>query len=149
MGALLRLAWQSVREQLLVSLAQRGFGDINQTHLSVFQYPPPDGARATDLAQRAAMTKQAMNYLLQQVETLGYIERRPGPNGRRRLVYLTPRGWHVTQTIWATLRQLQTEWADRLGPKRFDEFLATLRELTALAAEPRRPNAADPARRRR
>src|ERR1700741_4362349 len=68
-GALLRRAAQSVRERLLVSLAEHGFGDINQTHLSVFQYPPPEGVRATHLAHRASMTKQAMNYLLQQVET--------------------------------------------------------------------------------
>lgn len=135
-GALLRLAWQSVRERILVSLNGRGFGDINQTHLSVFQYPPPDGVRASDLAHRAPMTKQAMNYLLLQLETLGYIERRAGPNGRRRLVYLTARGWQVTETIWATLRQLQGEWAQSLGLQRFDQFLATLKELATLAAEP-------------
>ena len=135
-GALLRLAWQSVRERLLVSLKGRGFGDINQTHLSVFQFPPPDGVRASELAHRAPMTKQAMNYLLLQLETLGYIERRAGPNGRRRLVYLTARGWQVTETIWATLRQLQGEWAQSLGLQRFDQFLATLKELATLAAGP-------------
>lgn len=148
MGALLRLAWQSVRERLLISLAERGFGDINQTHLAVFQYPPPDGVRATDLAHRAPMTKQAMNYLLLQLETLGYVERRPGPNGTRRLVYLTPRGWQVTQTIWATLRQLQAEWALSLGPRRFDEFLATLKELAGLAAAPHPPKPATRGQRR-
>jgi DNA-binding MarR family transcriptional regulator len=141
-GALLRMSWQAVRERLLAVLGARGFGDINQTHFTIFQYPPPHGVRATDLARRASMTKQAMNYLLQQVETLGYIERRASP-GHRSLVYLTPRGWQVTETIWTAMQELEAEWAQRIGPKRFADLLDSLRQLAAMEAD--EPPTGDPA----
>jgi len=41
------------------------------------------------------MTKQAMNYLLGQLEARGYIERRAEMGSSRRLVFLTNRGWQV------------------------------------------------------
>jgi DNA-binding MarR family transcriptional regulator len=148
-GALLRMNWQAVRERVLAVLAAQGFGDINQTHFTIFQYPPPDGLRATDLARRASMTKQAMNYLLQQVEALGYIKRRASP-GHRSLVYLTPRGWQVTETIWYAMQQLEAEWAQLVGPQRFKEMLDTLRQLAALnRAKPQVEDVADGKSKRR
>jgi DNA-binding MarR family transcriptional regulator len=47
------------------------------------------------------MTKQAMNYLLGQLEARGYIERRAEKGSSRRLVFLTNRGWQVRETILA------------------------------------------------
>ena len=61
----------------------------------VFLYPPPDRMRPSELAERASMTKQAMNYLLGQLEARGYIERRAEKGSSRRLVFLTNRGWQV------------------------------------------------------
>jgi DNA-binding MarR family transcriptional regulator len=109
-----------------------GFTDLNQAHLFVFQYPPPDGVRPTDLAERAFMTKQAINYLLVQLEGLGYIERRADPGRRRRLVFLTRRGWQVFETVWGTMQQVEKEWREFLGQKRFDELRGTLQELSSL-----------------
>jgi DNA-binding MarR family transcriptional regulator len=51
--------------------------------------------RPSELAERASMTKQAMNYLLGQLEARGYIERRAEMGSSRRLVFLTNRGWQV------------------------------------------------------
>src|SRR6185437_15095124 len=93
-GALLRMAYQQARERQLDAQAKHGFSDLNQALLSVLVYPPPDGERPSDLAERTNMTKQAMNYLLGQLEQIGYVERRAN-KGRRRLVYLTEKGWAV------------------------------------------------------
>jgi DNA-binding PadR family transcriptional regulator len=76
------------------------------------------------------MTKQAMNYLLSQLESLGYMERRAEKKGGRRLVYLTPRGWLVIETIWTAQQQLESEWARFLGKKRFNEFMSALRKIS-------------------
>jgi len=111
---------------------ERGFTDLTQAHLSVLVYPPPEGERPTDLAERTYMTKQAMNYLLGQLESLGYIERHAEKGKGRRLVHLTRRGWQVFESQWASMQQLETLWAARIGQKRFDEFVSTLQELSTL-----------------
>jgi DNA-binding MarR family transcriptional regulator len=129
-GALLRMTNLVSRERSLRMLAERGFTDLNQALLSGFFWPPPDGVRPIDLAEQANMTKQAMNYLIGELEKLGYMERRSDAAGGRRLVYLTRRGWQVFEAIWTAQKQLQKEWAAMLGKKRFDEFMNTLRQLS-------------------
>lgn len=128
-GALLRISYRVSRERSLQALMERGFTDLNLALLSAFFYPPPDGVRPIDLAENANMTKQAMNYLVSQLEELGYMERHAEKAGGRRLVYLTQRGWMVFETIWTTQLELQAEWGAKLGQKRFDEFMNMLRQL--------------------
>jgi DNA-binding MarR family transcriptional regulator len=130
-GALLRTAYQVIRERQIAILKERGFGDLNQPLMNVFLYPGPDRMRPSELAARINMTKQAMNYLLGQLEELGYIERRAERNGRR-LVYLTSRGWQVRETILAVVKDVETEWASILGRHRFGEFMNALRQLSPL-----------------
>src|SRR5580692_9241917 len=74
-SAFLRMTFLVTRRRILDALIRAGFDDLNHAHLVVFQYPPPEGMRPTDLADRALVTKQAMNYLLNQLETLGYVKR--------------------------------------------------------------------------
>src|SRR3954467_737364 len=75
-GALLRVPWEVVRERMLSGLHARGFTDLTTAHLDVLQYPGPDKVRPSDLAARIGMTKQALNYLLGQMEQAGYLQRR-------------------------------------------------------------------------
>src|SRR5881397_133078 len=75
-GTMMRLTYQMGRRRQLDALMERGFTDLNPSLLNVFAYPPPDGVRPSELAERTHMTKQAMNYLLGQLEALGYVERR-------------------------------------------------------------------------
>lgn len=129
-GALLRMAHQEARTRLLAALAERGFGDINQAHFGLFQYPPIDGMRPVDLAKRLAMSKQALNHLLGQLEKFGYLQRRRDlPNGPA-TVHLTERGWLVLESNVATMRQLEADWRKKLGKQRFSDLKAMLKELT-------------------
>src|SRR5438067_7776965 len=92
-GALLRLPWETVQQRMLERLHERGFDDLDAAHLPVFQYPGPQDTRPSDLAARLRMSKQALNYLLGQLERLDYLERRADPDDRRsKRVALTPRG---------------------------------------------------------
>src|SRR5437870_13649002 len=78
-GALLRIPWEAVQRHMLERLHDRGFDDLDAAHLNVFQYPGPQGVRPTELAAQLRISKQALNYLLGQLEHLGYLERRPDP----------------------------------------------------------------------
>src|SRR5262245_59721254 len=82
-GALLRLPWEAVQRHMLERLHERGFTDLQPAHLNVFQYPGPQGAKPSELAARLRMTKQALNYLLGELERLGYLERQPHPDDLR------------------------------------------------------------------
>ena len=132
-GALLRLAHQEGRSRLLQALAERGLGDINQAHFGLFQYPPIDGMRPTDLAGRLGISKQALNHLLGQLEKLGYLRRRREPGNGHTAVYLTERGWLVLESNVATSRQLEVDWQRQLGKQRFVALKSALQELTGFS----------------
>ena len=131
-GALLRMAYQITREHQLAALRKHGFNDLNQALLNVMVYPHPDGVRPGDLAERINMTRQATNYLLGQLEALGYIERRAQKGETRRLVFLTRRGWQSIDRHRAAVLELEAQWATAIGQKRFADFKETLAQLIAL-----------------
>jgi DNA-binding MarR family transcriptional regulator len=142
------MAYRMTRQRQLRALVDAGFTDLNQALLNVLVYPYPDDIRPSDWAERTYMTKQAMNYLLGQLEMLGYVERRAKKGGNRRLVFLTARGWRVVETQRAAVRQLEKEWAAVVGKKRFSEFVSTLRELSAVELDSLQSVSATPARER-
>ena len=129
-GARLRHALTHVEQGILEALIRAGFEDIQIAHFKVFRFPPPDNVRPIDLAQRAGSTRQAMNYLLLQLEELGYLQRAAGDGGTARLVSLTEKGWEVARIQRATVRLIESEWEDRIGTQRFQTFYAVLKELT-------------------
>jgi DNA-binding MarR family transcriptional regulator len=129
-GALLRLPWEAVQGRMLELLHERGFDDLDAAHLNVFQYPGPQGAKPTELAARLRISKQALNYLLGQLERLDYLERRPDPDDlRSKRVALTPRGTAAVGVIREAVAEVETAWAQQLGPKRFAQLRNLLLDL--------------------
>jgi DNA-binding MarR family transcriptional regulator len=95
-GALLRVPSQAIHRRLIRDLNAAGFEDLNLAHMAVLQFPGPDGVRPGALAERAGISKQAMNQLLGTLEGLGYIARSALPHERgARIVQLTKRGHAV------------------------------------------------------
>ena len=132
-GALLRIPWEAVQRHMLERLHERGFDDLDAAHLTVFQYPGPQGARPSELAARLRISKQALNYLLGELERFGYLERRPDPDDlRSKRIVLTPRGTAAILVIREAVAEMETAWSERLGAKRF----AQLRELLVELEEP-------------
>src|SRR5215208_3497240 len=122
-GALLRTPWEAVQRRMLERLHDQGFADLDFAHLIVFQYPGPQGARPSQLAARLGITKQALNYLLGELERLDYLQRQPDPDDlRSKRVALTPRGESAIRVIREAVGEVETSWAQRLGPKRFDQL---------------------------
>ena len=129
-GALLRMPWEAVQRRMLERLHERGFDDLDTAHLNVFQYPGPQGARPSELAARLRVSKQALNYLLGELERLGYLERRPDPDDlRSKRVALTPRGTAVIGVIREAVGDMETAWAQQLGPERFAQLRTLLVDL--------------------
>jgi len=135
-AGLLRMTYQVARRRQLEVQFEHGFTDLTQAHLNVLVYPPPDGVRPIELAERTFMTKQAMNYLLGELEERGYMERRAEKGRRGVRVYLTRRGWRFFETQWSAMQQLEDEWAAIVGRKDFAGFLGILRRLSARERDP-------------
>jgi DNA-binding MarR family transcriptional regulator len=80
------------------------------------------------------MSKQALNYLLGELERLGYLERRPDPEDlRSKRVALTDRGTAMGHAMREAVGELEETWAQRLGPERFAQLRGLLVELNELA----------------
>lgn len=133
-GALLRMSWETVWRHMLERVHERGFDDLDSAHLTVFQHPGPQGTRPSELAARLRMSKQALNYLLGELERLGYLERHPDPDDlRSKRIVLTRRGLSMGRVMREAVREVEAAWADELGPARFSQLRDLLRELNRLA----------------
>jgi DNA-binding MarR family transcriptional regulator len=129
------MAYQAARRRQMEVQIAKGFSDLTQAHLSVLVYPPPDGVRPSELAERIFMTKQALNYLLKQLEDRGYIERRSEKGRREVRIYLTRRGWRFFETQWSAMQALEDEWAALFVPGKFEEFLRILRACASVVRD--------------
>jgi len=126
---------------MLAGLHGRGFTDLTAAHLNVLQYPGPDKVRPSELAARTGMTKQALNYLLGQMEHAGYLRRRDDAGDQRsKRIHLTPRGHRAATAIREIVAQVELEWAHQLGESRFADLRRLLAELNSVVAPPDAPN---------
>ena len=120
----------AVRRRMLEHLRAHGFDGLEAAHLNVFQYPGPEGARPSELAAELGMSKQALNYMLGELERLGYLERLPDPeDSRSKRIALTARGSAAVKTMLDAVRAVERDWRRELGAKEFEQLRALLLDL--------------------
>ena len=135
-GALLRLALETVQRAMLEALHAHGFDDLEPHHLNVLQYPGPQDMRPSDLAARLRISKQALNYKLGELERLGYLERHPDPEDMRsRRIVLTDRGRSIIPVIRDAVEETERAWAAVVGTDRLEQLRSTLLELHSRGGE--------------
>jgi DNA-binding MarR family transcriptional regulator len=131
-GALLRAPLDTIHARMLAALHDAGFTDIVPAHFAVFRYPPPEGRRPSDLAAEAGMTRQAMGYLLGQLEQLDYLTRQDDPDDQRsKRINLTARGYAAAHTIRRAVREIEADLETELGLAQFAELRQLLVKLNA------------------
>ena len=132
-GALLRVPFETVRDRMLAGLHERGFTDLVPAHLDVFQYPGPENQRPLDIATNTRMTKQALNYLLGQLQQLGYLTREPDDQDQRsKRIRLTPKGHAAIKAIREIVQDVEHEWEQQLGARKFAQLRSLLTQLYAI-----------------
>lgn len=128
--ALLRLASEAGQAALYDRLRATGHTQLRPSHFRLLRFPGPDGVRPSALAERVAMSKQAINPLINDLEDWGYIKRVPEPrDGRGRVLRLTPRGRALLKTIRQLHAAIESDWRSRLGRERFETVRDALAEL--------------------
>jgi DNA-binding MarR family transcriptional regulator len=122
-GALLRVPAEAIHRRIIHDLNAAGFRELSLPHMALFRFSGPDGVRPGVLAERAGMSKQAMNRLLGSLEDLGYLVRSDAPDeGRARIVRFTKRGHAAYAKALEVLREIEREWRAELGPKDFNQL---------------------------
>jgi DNA-binding MarR family transcriptional regulator len=122
----------AVVARILLDLHDAGFNDLVPAHFPVLRYPGPENRRPSELAAEARMTRQAMNYLLGQMEQLGYLTRDDDPQDQRfKRVHLTERGHAAARAIRHSVTQIEAELERELGPAQFDQLRQLLIQLNA------------------
>jgi DNA-binding MarR family transcriptional regulator len=130
LGLLLRLVHQHWALDIDAALSDAGFGDIRAAHANVFPFVPPEGIQVSELAMRAHVRKQTMAQAVEELEQMGYVERRPDPADRRaRLVFLTSRGTKVPTVAIATGRLVEARWAELTSRRNIESLRRTLQVL--------------------
>ena len=129
-GQLLVQTTRHFQTELFRRLKAAGVEGLRLPHTHVSAYIKADGSRLTDLARDARMTVPAMMELVDDLERLGYAERQPDPTDRRaKLVTLTEQGWSAMRIGHQVIAELEAEYAQAVGRRRFDEFAATFEAL--------------------
>lgn len=126
-----------MRDRILAGLHEAGFDDVIPAHFTVLQYPGPENRRPSELAAETRMSKQAINYLLAQLQELGYLTRDDDPEDQRsKRIHLTERGHAAARTVRKIVHEVEADWEKQLGKKRFGQLRELLLALQTDRAEP-------------
>jgi DNA-binding MarR family transcriptional regulator len=100
------------------------------SHSAVFAQIHEAGSRLSELARGANMTAQAMGQLVDELESLGYVVRRPDPLDRRaKLIVLTRKGQACVEAGRITIEGLEEEITQRLGRRGHEQLRRALAKL--------------------
>jgi len=126
-GRLLNNAVRRFESRVLELMAARGYGETRIAHVSLTRNLDIEGTRLTELARRAAMSKQAMGELVDQCADLGLVAREPDPHDRRaRTVRFTPAGLTWLEAFRDAVDLAEREMRRELGKARMDAIVQGL-----------------------
>jgi DNA-binding MarR family transcriptional regulator len=117
----------AVQDELYDRLEDAGHGELTRLHGAVIAHLDEEGTRATELARRSGRHKQIIGRIVDELERLGYVERRPEPTDRRaKLVVPTERGREVMRLSDEIILDVERLQAAALGQATYDDFKRTL-----------------------
>ena len=112
---------------------ERGFSQVKQAHNAVFGNLGEGGARASDMAERAGMTRQSMGEIIRDMVALGILEMRPDPADRRaKLVTYTPAGLELVSGGYYYILDQEKRFVEEFGSELYEQLRAALDRITDL-----------------
>jgi DNA-binding MarR family transcriptional regulator len=127
----------AVHDELYAQLKSAGHGQLTHLHGAVIAHLDEEGTRATELANRSGRHKQVIGRIVDELEALGYVERRPEQVDRRaKLVVPTGRGIEVMRLSDQIVRGIERRVAEAVGEAAYNEFRKTLRAVVDSLRQP-------------
>lgn len=107
-----------------------GHTTLNLAHTNLLPHLSTEGTRIVTLAERAGMTKQAAGQLVSELESHGYVERRPdSADGRATRVQFTAAGWRYLLDAQEVKRAIEDEYRALLGEALWEHLNEALHRL--------------------
>lgn len=130
LGPLLQEAYRSADHAISDRLRRRGF-DVTRAHSAVLaNIDIQTGTRATVLAERASVTKQAIGQVIDDLERKGLVNRTVDPDDHRaRLIRLTARGRRVIAAAQEAIQDIEARVLEEVGAT---SIATTRKTLSAL-----------------
>ncbi len=129
-GALLRFGLHEIRSRIYAGVRAAGFDDLRPAHVTLFRWPGPGGRRPGEVAADVQISKQRVNDLLRELERLGYLGLQRDPADRRaRIIRLTARGNRLHEVAVGIHAQIEDEWRQTIGRRRYEQLRKTLAEV--------------------
>lgn len=120
------------------ALTESGFADIRPAHARALRYIDDRGARITEMAESAHMTKQSMSNLVAYLVANDYLDFEPDPEDQRaKRVVLTSKGKKVQELASQTMKTVEADWSQAIGEDQM-QALRTLLELLFANVKPAR-----------
>ena len=130
LGQVLLRAARLFNEAAIARVNAQGGPPLRQAHTQLLPHLGRGGIRATELARRVGISKQATGVLLEDMLGWGVVERIPDPaDGRAQLVRLTPAGEAATLRGLGVLDGLAAELETELGEKAMRKLHKRLGQL--------------------
>jgi DNA-binding MarR family transcriptional regulator len=126
-GRLLNNAVHRFEARVLELMNERGHAGTRIAQLSLVRNLDVEGTRLTELARRAAMSKQAMGELVDQCTELGLVDRMADPaDGRARIVKFTRAGLIWLDALHGAIDIAEREMRGELGKATMDTIIKAL-----------------------
>jgi len=118
--------------RILAFVNENGFPELRMVHLHVPRNLDLHGTRATDLALRAAISKQAMTEIIDECVQMKLVRRVADSSDRRaKLIAFTATGLRLMKVVRAALAAAERDMARQIGAKRMRDVSAALRDYLA------------------
>ncbi|MDQ3646882.1 MAG: MarR family transcriptional regulator [Actinomycetota bacterium] len=116
-------------------MRRRGF-DISTTYSSALaNIDIETGTRATVLASRAAVTKQAIGEVVRELEERGFVTRESDPtDGRAKLIKLTVEGRKLIAAAYEVIGEIEEALLSHIGEENLRKSRESLAALTDIAS---------------
>jgi DNA-binding MarR family transcriptional regulator len=122
-------AWQA---EFAAAMRAAGHDWFTEARAGLLGHVPRGGTRQATLIERTAISKQAVQQLLDGLEADGVLERLPDPrDGRGKLVRYTRKGLDALRDGDRIKLGIEQDYNARLGQQRFAALMDALRALDA------------------
>lgn len=127
---LLRDAHSAVDAEVAGAATRAGFSELKPGHHIVLRNLGENGARPSEMAAAAGVTRQAITKVVDDLERRGVVRREPDPvDGRGVIVRYTERGLEGLAVARRRMAAMEADFAARLGADRWAEVRTALEIL--------------------
>jgi len=128
-GVVILVALQAKREIVRLT-ATSGHAGVRASHHELLTIIGSGGARVSEMARFQQVSRQATSKTVQELESLGYVGRRPDEVDHRGVVFsLTSRGGELVADTVDAIKDIETRYRNVLGDVRFDRFTEAVATL--------------------